>query len=436
MKSPPSIGQAKLMPASGRGNSLELALEVSELRYRRLFETAQDGILILDADSGKIIDVNPFLLDLLDYPFESIIGLQLWEIGLFEDIAANQAAFAKLQTEEYIRYENHPLRTKAGKQIQVEFVSNVYFVGPAKVIQCNIRDISVRSEFQAASKSHAETLELAGRARDKAIGVLSHELRTPLGAISSMIDLLEMGHGETGTPDKKNLPPQFDKSALAFIRRNTETLVHLVNELLGFTNIANEALGLELERVDAHDVIGFAVKNLKSQQKGTGIGIDLRLEAPRSYIRADALKLEQVLSNLIGNALKFTPPGGRVSIVTRNETSDKLVIEVSDTGIGIPADALSRIFSPFEQGDSSIHPRYGGLGLGLSIARTLMKAHGGTLEAESEGSGQGAKFTARFKIDESYSELTAQDPLQRKSSPPPAAKTSVAASLNSANGQS
>jgi PAS domain S-box-containing protein len=103
--------QANLMPASGRGNSLELALKVSELRYRRLFETAQDGILILDANTGKIIDVNPFLLDLLDYPFESMIGLQLWEIGLFEDIAANQAAFEKLRTEEYIRYENHPLRT-------------------------------------------------------------------------------------------------------------------------------------------------------------------------------------------------------------------------------------------------------------------------------------------------------------------------------------
>jgi signal transduction histidine kinase len=217
---------------------------------------------------------------------------------------------------------------------------------------------------------------------------------------------------------------------LAFIRRNTETLVHLVNELLGFTNIANEALGLELERVDAHEAIRFAVENLKSQQKGTGIGIDLRLEAPRSYIRADALKLEQVLSNLIGNALKFTPQGGRVSIVTRNETSDKLVIEVSDTGIGIPAAALSRIFSPFEQADSSIHPRFGGLGLGLSIARTLMKAHGGTLEAESEGSGQGAKFTARFKIDESYSDLTAHDPLQRKSSQPPAA-TNGATPVNS-----
>ena len=143
MTSNASISLAKLMPASGRGNSLELALEVSELRYRRLFETAQDGILILDANTGKIIDVNPFLLDLLDYPFESIIGLQLWEIGLFEDIAANQAAFEKLQAEEYIRYENHPLRTKAGKQIQVEFVSNVYFVGSAKVIQCNIDRKSV-----------------------------------------------------------------------------------------------------------------------------------------------------------------------------------------------------------------------------------------------------------------------------------------------------
>ena len=399
------ISQGNLMPASGRGNSLELALEVSELRYRRLFETAQDGILILNANTGKIIDVNPFLLDLLDYPFESIIGLQLWEIGLFEDIAANQAAFEKLQTEEYIRYENHPLRTKAGKQIQVEFVSNVYFVGSAKMIQCKIRDISVRAEFQAASKSHAETLELAVTARDEMIALLSHDLRTPLAAISSMTDVLALGHGEIGMPDNKDLPPQFDKSALAFIRRNIQTLVHVVNELLSFTDLANEASGLEFEIVDAHQVIRFALKNLDSQHKRTGIGIDLRLEAPRSYFRADPLRLEQALSNLIGNAVKFTPKGGKVSITTRNEASGKLVLEISDTGIGIPTDALSRIFSPFEQGDSSINRRYGGLGLGLSIARTLIKAHGGTLEAASEGLDKGAKFTARFKIDDSTAEV-------------------------------
>lgn len=405
MTSNAPIDQGNLMPASGRGNSLELALEVSELRYRRLFETAQDGILILDANTGKIIDVNPFLLDLLDYPFESIIGLQLWEIGLFEDIAANQAAFEKLQTEEYIRYENLPLRTKTGKEIQVEFVSNVYSVGSGKVIQCNIRDISARAELQTASKIHADTLELACRARDEAIAVLSHDLRTPMGAISSMIDVLELGHGELGMPDKKDLPPLFDKSALVFIRRNIQTLVHLVTELLDFTHVANGALALKLEKVDAHEVIRFVLRNLESQQKGAGIGIDLRLQAQHSHIRGDSGKLEQVLSNLIGNAVKFTPKGGKVSIVTRNEESGKLVIEVSDTGIGIPADALSRIFSPFEQGDCSIHQHYGGLGLGLSIARTLTKAHGGTLEAASEGLDKGAKFTARFKINDSTAEV-------------------------------
>src|SRR6202045_57082 len=388
-----SISQAKVMPASGRGNSLELAPDVSELRYRRLFETAQDGILILDVDSGKIIDVNPFLLDLLDYPFESIIGLQLWEIGLFEDIAANQAAFEKLQAEEYIRYENLPLRTRTGKEIQVEFVSNVYFVGSDKVIQCNIRDISARAEFQAASKSHADTLELAGKAREEANAVLFHELRNPLAAISSMIDVLELGHDTVGRPDQTELSPLFDKSALAFIRRNVQSLVRLVTELLDFTHIANEALGLELVKVDAHEVIRFALKNLEGHQNGAGIGIDLRLEARQSHIRADAPKLEQVLSNLIGNALKFTPKGGKVSIVTRNEPNGGLVVEVSDTGIGIPLEALSRIFSPFEQGDPSIHPRYGGLGLGLSIARTLTKAQAGTLEVEGEGRGQGAGFT-------------------------------------------
>ena len=213
-----------------------------------------------------------------------------------------------------------------------------------------------------------------------------------------------MGHGEAGMPDKKDLPPLFDKSALAFIRRNVQSLVHLVTELLDFTHVANGALGLTFENVDAHEVIRFALRNLESQQKGAGIGIDLRLQARHSHIRADAGKLEQVLSNLIGNAVKFTPKGGKVSIVTRNETNGGLVVEVSDTGIGIPADALSRIFSPFEQGDSSIHRRYGGLGLGLSIANTLIKAHGGTLEAASEGLDKGAKFIARFEVDNSAAE--------------------------------
>src|SRR4029077_13637340 len=175
-------------------------------------------------------------------------------------------------------------RTKAGKEIQVEFVSNVYFVGPAKVIQCNIRDITARAKFQAASKGHAHTLELAVKAKDEANAVLFHELRNPLTAISSMIDLLEMGHDTVSTPDQTELPPLFDKSALAFIRRNVQSLVRLVNELLDFTHVANEALGLELVKVDTHEVIRFALENIESQQKGAGVGINLQLQARQSHI--------------------------------------------------------------------------------------------------------------------------------------------------------
>ena len=273
------------------------------------------------------------------------------------------------------------------------------------MIQCNIRDISARAEFQAASKSHADALELACRARDEAIAVLSHDLRTPLAAISSMIDVLELGHGKVGMPDKKDLPPQFDKSALAFIRRNIQSLVHLVTELLDFTQVAQRAVGAEARKGGRARGDPLRTQEFREPaERGGDWHRPPRYRLSIATSEADSGKLEQVLSNLIGNAVKFTPKGGKVSIVTRNEESGRLVIEVSDTGIGIPADALSRIFSPFEQGDSSIHRRYGGLGLGLSIAHTLTKAHGGTLEAASEGLDKGAKFTARFKIDDSTTE--------------------------------
>jgi diguanylate cyclase (GGDEF)-like protein/PAS domain S-box-containing protein len=125
-------------------------LKDSELQYRRLFEAAQDGILILDAKTGAITDVNPFLIDMLGYSREEFIKKKLWEVGAFKDIKASKEAFQALKKNEYIRYKDLPLRTKGGKLIQVEFVSNVYLAGSEKVIQCNIRDITERKQTQDA----------------------------------------------------------------------------------------------------------------------------------------------------------------------------------------------------------------------------------------------------------------------------------------------
>jgi diguanylate cyclase (GGDEF)-like protein/PAS domain S-box-containing protein len=125
-------------------------IRTSELRYRRLFEAAQDGILILDAETGAITDVNPFLIKMLGYSREEFVEKKLWEVGAFKDIKASQEAFEALQKYEYIRYEHLPLRTKNGRLVDVEFVSNVYLVGGEKVIQCNIRDITERKQAQDA----------------------------------------------------------------------------------------------------------------------------------------------------------------------------------------------------------------------------------------------------------------------------------------------
>ena len=133
-----------------KDRAAQKALAASETRYRRLFEAAQDGIMILDAGNGRIVDVNPFLLDLLGYAHEELLGKELWQVGLFQDIAAAQRAFRELQEQGYIRYEDLPLKTVDGRRVEVEFVSNVYLVNDAKVIQCNIRDISDRKRAERA----------------------------------------------------------------------------------------------------------------------------------------------------------------------------------------------------------------------------------------------------------------------------------------------
>jgi PAS domain S-box-containing protein len=143
----------------------EEALAVSEVRYRRLFETAQDGILLLHAHTGEVLDVNPFLENLLGYSHDEVIGKKLWEMGPFKDTAAAQSAFEELQHERYIRYEDLPLQTKDGRKINVEFVSNVYPVNGNDIIQCNIRDITKRR--QAEERLHALRLELEDRVQER-----------------------------------------------------------------------------------------------------------------------------------------------------------------------------------------------------------------------------------------------------------------------------
>jgi len=145
--------------AKTRSDSAKRIVKDSEIRYRRLFETAQDGILILNAETGEILDVNKFLIDMLGYPYKEFIGKKLWEIGPFKDVAASKIAYEELQAKDYVRYENLPLETRDKREIQVEFVSNIYKADHSRIIQCNIRDITIRKQFERQLNFHAEVLD-------------------------------------------------------------------------------------------------------------------------------------------------------------------------------------------------------------------------------------------------------------------------------------
>ncbi len=150
-------------------------LRASEIRYRRLFESARDGILILDAASRKITDVNPFMVELLGYPHDEFLGRELWEIGLFKDKDESQTAFRELQATGYIRYEDLPLQTKAGKLWNVEFISNVYRENGHHVIQCNIRDITERKSIEERLKQSEQWLRTIFEASHEGILVEDNE---------------------------------------------------------------------------------------------------------------------------------------------------------------------------------------------------------------------------------------------------------------------
>ena len=163
------------------------AARASEERYRRLFESAKDGILILDAETGMIVDVNPFLAEMLGYSLEEFLGRHVWDLGFFRNIAASKEKFLELQRQLYVRYENLPLETAQGKKINVEFVSNVYLVGSARVIQCNIRDITQRK----ATEEQVRKLSLAVEQSPESIVITDADVTNFYNANKSMFNFPE-----------------------------------------------------------------------------------------------------------------------------------------------------------------------------------------------------------------------------------------------------
>jgi len=369
-------------------------LRTSEMRYRRLFESARDGILILNADTLRITDVNPFMFELLNYTRDEFVEKELWEIGVFKDKAASQEAFRELQLTGYLRYENLPLQTKEGKLREVEFVSNVYDEGSHRVIQCNIRDITDRKRaeeerkllLESAQAARAEA-DVANSIKDEFLATLSHELRTPLTSILGWSHLLDNG----------KLDEEAAKRAVETIVRNAEAQKLLIDELLDISRIIIGKLRLDVGPVQLAPMLESIVDGMRPAADARNIQLRTALDQSLDPIFGDPDRLQQVFWNLLSNAIKFTSQGGKV-LVRLERADSNLEITISDTGQGIARELLPYVFDRFRQSDSSSSRTHGGLGLGLAIVRQLVELHGGTVSAESPGEGEGSTFKVRLPV--------------------------------------
>jgi PAS domain S-box-containing protein len=271
------------------------------------------------------------------------------------------------------------MTTRDGERIETSW-SNVRLPDDTRVgIGLDVRERK-RAEAER-ERAHAQA-EAASRAKDEFFAMLGHELRNPLGAITAALHVIEV----CGPLDERS------GEARAIIGRQVQHLVRLVDDLLDVTRLATGKISLSLRRVDLAAVARRAVAGAATAARGRSL--TCRAAAP-VWIDADETRIEQVLGNLLGNALKFTPADGRVTVVVEEE-GPEAVLHVADTGAGIPPDLLPRIFDLFVQGQTTLHRREAGLGIGLTLVRRLVDLHRGRIEAASAGPGRGSVFTVRL----------------------------------------
>ena len=243
--------------------------------------------------------------------------------------------------------------------------------GVLYLVEDKTRDVTLRQELIGANA-----------AKDQFLALLSHELRNPLSPVIAMVSELEASAPES--PEVRH--------ALEVIRRNVELEARLIDDLLDVTRISKGKLQLSLETASVHEILQRSYEICREDIAAKDLKIEFRLRAEHAYVEGDPARLQQVFWNLIKNSVKFTPEKGRIVIETLNPTPDRVEIRTTDTGIGIEPDKMERIFNAFEQGQSSITRRFGGLGLGLAISRAMVGAHNGTIKAESRGKNRGATF--------------------------------------------
>ena len=366
-----------------------------------IVESSDDAIVSKSLE-GVVTSWNRGAERIFGWTAAEVIGKPITIIIPPERLQEEPQILARLRAGERVDHFETVRMTRDGRRIDISVTISPIRDDSGRVIGASkiARDVTLQKRFneelvaakevadaaRKAAELAKEEAEAASRAKDHFLSVLSHELRTPLTPVLGAISMIEADG---------SAPPQFVEQ-VRMIRRNVETEARLVDDLLDLTRIARGKVRLHYEVVDAHAAVRDAVASFQDEVDKKGLAVTVGLRAKYHHVWADPGRFQQILLNLLSNAVKFTPADGTITVRSSNDHGT-IRIEISDSGVGIEPDVMPRLFRPFEQGEQTTTRKFGGLGLGLSIVKSLVQLHKASISATSEGANRGATFTLRLE---------------------------------------
>jgi PAS domain S-box-containing protein len=390
-------GDGKPLRFSGINFDITERKEAEEkLRYqlhlvRSISASAVESILVVD-DKGKVIFVNPEAEDTFGFMFEELYGEVLHDKIHYRHADGRPLSLAQCplhsvhQSGEPVRNHEDMFFRKDGTAVHVSCSNGPLDLGDGLMGTVLVaHDITERKRLEAELRQNVERLREADRKKDEFIATLAHELRNPLAPVRNAIEMLKLCPLDE---------PDFVWSR-SLVDEQIKHLVRLVDDLLDVSRITRNRLELKKERISLTEAIHAALDATQTLIAEHGQHLAVALPAETIYLDADAVRLSQVFTNLINNAAKYTPPGGRLRLEADREGASA-VVRVVDDGKGIAAEDVARVFEMFFQADRSDHGVQSGLGIGLTLVKSLVELHGGTVEARSAGVGRGSEFIVRL----------------------------------------
>lgn len=357
---------------------IEHALRTSEEKFRTLFHSGHFAIQLARIPDGELVDVNQAWQSMFGRPGSESLGRRFQEMELWVDKAEAAGFMEELQKGDRIRDRELRLLGPLNTVICVLANTDKVVLGGREFWLTTLQDITLRKAAEAR-------LHESDRRKDQFMATLAHELRSPLAPLSNAVEVLARSW------DNK----QTFTDMLALMRRQLRQLVYLVDDLMDLSRVNRGVIPLHMRPTPLNEAIAQAVETDRTGIESKGHRLRMELCTEPVWLNADPIRLVQIFTNLLNNAVKYTDHGGTIS-VTCTADEQECHVSISDTGIGIDADHLPRVFDMFSQVEPNSTRTHGGLGIGLSICQQLISLHGGSIEARSNGLGQGSEFIVRL----------------------------------------